>query len=113
MGLFSNLLGKLSGNAAEAHPWPAEAVVIDVRSPNEYACGHVEGALNLPVDRIVTSIGQHVPDRQQSIVLYCASGMRSGTAKVLLEQQGYSRVINGGSAGNVALRLGRQVRRTA
>lgn len=66
------------------------AVLIDVRSPGEYAGGHVEGALNIPVGELGST--QKLPGPDTTIVLYCASGMRSARAKSFLSKKGYSNV---------------------
>lgn len=87
----------------------SQAVIIDVRSPAEFAGGHVEGAINLPLDRFVDGYPQVVPDKQQLVVLYCASGARSEQAVQFLKAQGYAQAINGISARNVAAQLGRAV----
>lgn len=85
------------------------AVIIDVRSPAEFAGGHVEGAVNLPLDRFVDGYPQVAPDKQQRVVLYCASGARSEQAVQYLVAQGYAQAVNGISARNVAAQLGRAV----
>lgn len=87
----------------------ASALVIDVRSPLEFASGHVDGALNLPLDQFVDGYAQVAPDKQQAVVLYCASGGRSGQAAQFLTAQGYTQVFNGISASYVAGQLGRAI----
>lgn len=89
-------------------PGPS-ALIIDVRTPTEYAAGHVDGALNLPLDRFVDAYEQVAPDKRQAIVLYCASGGRSGQAVQFLTAQGYAQVVNGISAAHVAAQLGRTI----
>lgn len=77
--------------------WAAdEALWIDVRSPEEYASGHLEGAINIPYRQIATSIAQVAPDKTRRIRLYCAIGVRAQMAKYALEAQGYERVTNEG-----------------
>lgn len=71
-------------------------VWIDVRTPEEYASGHLDGALNLPHDAIGKHIAAEVPDKDAEIHLYCRSGRRSGIAKDTLERMGYTRVRNEG-----------------
>lgn len=88
------LLGALlfSGFAlSQAQP---EAVLIDNRTPGEYAQGHVEGATLIPFDGIEAGIMKLNLDKDTPIYLYCGSGRRSGIAKERLEHQGYSRVTN-------------------
>ncbi len=87
------------------------ALLIDVRTPGEYASGHVDGALNLPLDRFVQDYASVAPDKSKQIVLYCQSGARSGQALQFLQQHNYENLINGVSAGAVALKTGRAIRR--
>lgn len=69
-------------------------VVIDVRTAAEYASGHLQGALLLPVDRIAQEIAARVPDKHTPIRLYCRSGRRSALALEALQQLGYTRLQN-------------------
>jgi len=73
------------------------AVIIDVRTPEEFAAGHVDGALNIPYEQIVGGV-QSIRNLQKDspILLYCRSGRRSAIARASLEQQGYKRVMDGG-----------------
>ena len=66
------------------------AFVLDVRSPEEYASGHVPGAVNIPYDQIASRIAE-VP-KDQDVVLYCKSGRRAGIAAEVLAGQGYTRL---------------------
>ena len=84
-------------------------VVLDVRSPAEYASGHVDGAINLPLDRFVDGYRNVIADITQRVVIYCASGARSGQAVQYLAAQGYANVVNGVSAHQVASSLGMRV----
>ena len=74
-------------------------VVVDVRSPGEFAAGHVEGARNIPVSEISRRTKELGPT-DRPIVLYCASGSRSAMAKRTLRGAGYSKVYNLGSMRN-------------
>ena len=89
----------------------ADLLLIDVRSPGEFAAGHVRGAINLPLDRFAQDIARVAPDKQAAIMLCCASGARSGMACGFLQQQGYTQVVNGGGAGAVAMQLNRPIDR--
>ena len=64
--------------------------VLDVRSPEEYASGHVPGAVNIPYDQIASRIAE-VP-KDKDVVLYCKSGRRAGIAAETLAGQGYTRL---------------------
>lgn len=69
--------------------------IVDVRSPGEFSTGHYPGAVNIPVDQVQSRISEF-GDKTQPIVVYCASGGRSSSAKRLLEAAGYTNVTNGG-----------------
>ena len=75
----------------------AAPVIIDVRSPEEFAQKHLSGAINLPHDHITETIGTAVKDKNADIVLYCRSGRRSGLAQEALQKLGYTRVKNLGA----------------
>ena len=107
-----NWLSNLISNAPESTPpaWDEDALLIDVRTPLEFASGHVEGAMNLPLDRFVQNYANVAPDKSKQIVLYCRSGARSGQAMQFLQQQNYEDVVNGGSVGAVALKTSRTIR---
>jgi len=70
-------------------------LLVDVRTQEEYRSGHIPGALNIPVDTIGAK--PPTPQKDALIILYCRSGNRSGTAKRILEQAGYTRVVNFGA----------------
>jgi len=99
------------GSDSTSPAWDEDALLIDVRTPAEYASGHVEGALNLPLERFVQEYAGIAPDKTRQIVLYCRSGARSGQAMQFLQQLNYQRAINGGSVGTVAIKTNRAVRR--
>ncbi|EDY80986.1 hypothetical protein VDG1235_603 [Verrucomicrobiia bacterium DG1235] len=73
------------------------AVLIDVRTQQEYLGGNVPGAINIPLDRVVTSVSKTYPDKGTVLLCYCASGMRSGSAVRMLKDAGYSGARNVGS----------------
>ncbi|MCS7000376.1 MAG: rhodanese-like domain-containing protein [Bacteroidota bacterium] len=71
------------------------AMLIDVRTPGEYAAGHVRGSRNIPLDQIE----RHIPELKKAnkpVVLVCASGNRSGRATALLQNAGIE-AYNAGS----------------
>jgi len=73
------------------------ALVFDVRSPGEFSSGHLARAVNIPLEEIETTVPKRVKDKNQVLLLHCASGMRSGVAKRKLDRIGYTRVFNLGS----------------
>lgn len=64
--------------------------VLDVRSPEEFATGHVPGAVNVPYDQIAARMSE-VP-KNKDVVLYCRSGRRAGIAADVLAANGYTRL---------------------
>lgn len=74
----------------------AGALVIDVRTPEEFERGHIEDAVNVPHTQITNNLASIGYDKGRSIVLYCASGRRAGLAKAELSALGYTGVVNGG-----------------
>jgi rhodanese-related sulfurtransferase len=71
------------------------ALIIDVRTPNEFMAGHIEGSLNIPLDEI----GRAMEWLQKDVptVLVCESGSRSSYALSILRANGFEKVYNGGS----------------
>lgn len=67
-------------------------LVIDVRSPAEFAAGHVPGAINLPHDSISGNEPELKDWKQKPVVIYCKSGRRAGLAAGTLEKQGFARL---------------------
>jgi rhodanese-related sulfurtransferase len=68
--------------------------IVDVRSPQEYREGHIEGAICIPDYNISKEIQKQIPDKKQKIILYCSSGSRSKQAKKILKRKGYENVYN-------------------
>jgi phage shock protein E len=75
------------------------ALVIDVRSPGEFSSGHLAKVINIPLDEIETALPKRMKDKNQELLLHCASGMRSGVAKSKLNGMGYTNAFNLGSYG--------------
>lgn len=69
---------------------------VDVRTPQEYAGGHVDAASNIPHTEIAQRIAEITTDKNAEINLYCRSGRRSGIATSILKQMGYTNVHNRG-----------------
>ena len=81
-------------------------ILLDVRSPEEYASGYLQGALNIPHDRIEVEIAAVVPDKSAQIILYCRSGRRANTALETMRAMGYTNVSNYGGLEDAQERLG-------
>lgn len=76
------------------------AVLVDVRTLAEYKSGHLDEAVNLPVETIADTIGNEISDKDTKIVLYCRSGNRSATAGQTLIDMGYKNVYDMGGMSN-------------
>jgi phage shock protein E len=70
------------------------ATIVDVRTPDEYRGGFYPGSVNIPVQALASRMGE-IP-RDKAVVVYCASGGRSGVAASMLKRAGYPDVVNGG-----------------
>ena len=81
----------------------AGAMVVDVRSPQEYASGHLKGSINLPLETIKQKAGE-LKKKNKVIITVCRSGARSGMAKAMLKKEGIE-VYNGGSWNGLANKL--------
>ena len=72
-----------------------DVVIVDVRTPEEFGSGHVEGSINIPLDKVPDSL-EKFRSMDAPIVLCCRSGQRSGQALKWLQQQGVEDLYNGG-----------------
>ncbi|KZE84208.1 sulfurtransferase [Myroides marinus] len=97
LGLDKN--GELSSYISEG------AFLVDVRTSAEFRGGSVAGAMNIPLDRLESQL--HKLPKDSKIVVFCRSGMRSAQAKRLLDNKGYTQVINGGTWSKVSNVKGR------
>ena len=75
---------------AREHEHDPALFLLDVRTPEEFAQGHVPGAVNIPHDQIAARLAD-VP-KDKDVVLYCHSGRRSGLAAQVLAANGYTRL---------------------
>lgn len=80
------------------------AMLIDVRSKREYNFGHIKGAINIPLEQLGNNL-YRLKNKDRVIIIYCASGMRSASAKRLLTSLGYTEVYNGGGFSRLQNRL--------
>ena len=71
------------------------AKIIDVRTPGEFAGGHLPGSVNIPLNALAGKLSKFKKD--QVIITCCASGMRTRSAKAILQSNGFTNVYNGGS----------------
>ena len=71
-------------------------IIIDVRSPQEFATGSIEGAVNLPLKGLPDSLLSEGIELDEEVVVYCRSGRRSAQAKTVLKAAGFELVFDGG-----------------
>ncbi len=74
------------------------AVFVDVRSQAEFASGNALGSINIPLNELPSRLAELPKDRD--VVVFCASGSRSGMAKMMLKTKGFQKVHNAGTWGN-------------
>ena len=105
LGLLKNLFSQ-SDDKALSEAIRNGAFLVDVRTPGEFASGSVAGAVNIPLDRIASRLNE--PKNKKTIIVFCRSGNRSSQAKSILERNGFSNVLDGGTWGHVASLKGDQ-----
>ena len=88
---FSNLVDINTGVAE--YKTNVSAVLLDVRTLEEYSDGHIDGSVNIPLDRIY-SVENIVKDKSTPLYVYCLSGGRSAQAVSYLKQIGYTNAKN-------------------
>jgi rhodanese-related sulfurtransferase len=71
-----------------------DTVVLDVRTAQEFAAGHVPGAINIPHDQVEARIGELEHARDREIVVYCRTGRRSDLALQILAARGFSKLLH-------------------
>ena len=71
-------------------------IILDVRRPDEYADGHIPGAINVPNEEIGAAEIPELPDKAQQIFVYCRSGRRSKEAAEKLVKLGYTNIVEFG-----------------
>ena len=92
-GFFNKILG--GGNKLDLGDLIGKgAIIVDVRSPREYASGHVKGSLNIPLDKLDKQMAK-LEKKGKPVITCCASGMRSRTAASKLKARGIE-AYNGG-----------------
>ena len=93
-------LKKLFGKSAKpAAAIPQGALIIDVREHGEYASGHADGAINIPLGQLASRLDWLKQQKPPAVLLYCASGMRSASGVRMLAALGYTGVHNAGGLG--------------
>ena len=69
-------------------------IVLDVRTPEEFAAGHVPGAINIPYTHLPARLSELPDAGDKDVVLYCATGVRAERAAERMREQGYTRLLH-------------------
>ena len=96
--VYRRFFGKITGAKARELV-SSGALLVDVRTPQEFASGHVDGAKNIPVSELRARAAELGTDHTRPVVVYCASGMRSASAKGQLKKLGFASVYDLGGMG--------------
>ena len=72
----------------------AGLIIVDVRTPEEFAAGHVPGAINIPYTYLPASISQLKDASDKDIVVYCETGVRAERAASRLRENGFTRLLH-------------------
>jgi phage shock protein E len=97
-----NIFEKLFGSRSTANLGSLiqdGAFLVDVRPPGEFAAGHVKGSVNIPLDKVAAELSRF--KNKKHIIVFCRSGNRSSQAQLILNQNGFTNVVNGGTWSNV------------
>ena len=103
IALVLGVLLAFFGLKAVAQTSPAEAkalvdagaLLVDVRTPEEFKAGHIDGAKNIPISEVEQRMGEFGA-KDGVVVVYCRSGRRSGLVKQTLDAAGFAAVHNAG-----------------
>ena len=98
-----SLFGFLRKEQVSSDIYNDNPVLLDVRTREEFAYGNVPDSINIPLNELPGRIAE-LKKQNRPVVAFCRSGMRSGQAKMILEQEGIL-THNGGSWNNVARHL--------
>jgi rhodanese-related sulfurtransferase len=106
VGLFTVSLAACSGDSASTESPTftyAASTIIDVRTPEEFAAGHLEGAINYDYEGGTLEAALSSLDPSVEYVVYCQSGRRSALATTLMEAAGFTSVTDLGSLETAAM----------
>ncbi len=95
MSFFNNIFGRNNNNQDLVKVVNDGGFLVDVRSPGEFADGHVKGSVNIPLDQLQNQLAKFKD--KENIIVFCRSGNRSSQAKSILERNGFTNVTNGGT----------------
>jgi phage shock protein E len=94
--MFGKKHSKISPDEAIALMDAGDVTILDVRTKEEYAVGHIKNCVLLTNTEIAAKAATVLPDKNAKIIVYCASGMRSAGAAKLLAKMGYTHIYDMG-----------------
>lgn len=106
VGLLAVLVGCGSSSSSEEAMLTANTVIIDVRTPAEFAEGHVEGSINLDLESGQFEAELPNLDPAQPYIVYCRSGRRSGVAVEIMKASGFTQITDYQTLENAANKTG-------
>lgn len=97
MGFLSMLLGMGPTQSVDFKELVQKkgAIIVDVRTPEEFKSGHINKSINIPLN-VIANKAEELKKKNKPIILVCRSGARSGSALGILKSKGISEVYNGG-----------------
>lgn len=93
--MFEGVRAMSSGDQRARGLVKSGATLLDVRTPQEHACGTLQGSVNIPVQELAQRLGE--VDKSKPVVVYCAAGGRSAMAAQMLKQAGFEHVHDMGA----------------
>jgi len=98
---FSADVSEMTQQQLLSQPKDSKLLILDVRTPQEFAQGHVPGAVNISHTEIENRLSEILKGKDEPVVVYCRSGVRAGKALDILKQQGFSDLhhLQGGMLG--------------
>ena len=98
--LFITMIGAVHATRTEFSPDEARQriregkydVIVDVRTPEEWAAGHRSDAISVPIGEFVTEFPKKVPNRDARILFVCRKGIRAAAAALMARKKGYTHV---------------------
>ena len=93
MGIFDFFKQPDINQGVEEYRQAADAVLLDVRTPQEYREGHIPGSQNVPLQQL-DKVEEVTENKDTVLYVYCRSGARSRQAVSLLQAMGYTNVHN-------------------
>ena len=107
LALGSAQASDASADAARDTSVDELTLIVDVRTAEEFAAGHFPGAINIPHEDIIQGIQDFNVGKDQTVLLYCRSGNRSGQAEGRLQSAGFSGAKNVGGLNALLAATGR------